>query len=212
MNILRVQRESSVTAYPRYRLALLLIGLATLCAHAARAEMMDISIHVHDRQSSGLPWRGSAIPQLVPGPLVFGQLHNSAPSVTLCIFRQGGDMQCRGTPSGQIQSPCPLSYDCEFDDVALPSDDLFGLVFVSQGMIKRGLVDALILTRSTRRRSDPAVRSLDEVLRNAAARLAPADPTEAARRSRHFPVFELGKCGSTCSLTQSEFKISRPGP
>jgi hypothetical protein len=119
----------------------------------ARAETADIAIHIHDRQTSGLPWRGGMLPNLMHGPFMFGQPHNSAPSAILCVVRVRGEVACPGGGRGGISSPCPMAYDCTFEDVALPNDPLFGIIFVSQGMIERAL---LIASRHSR--ADGAAR------------------------------------------------------
>jgi hypothetical protein len=186
------------------------ILVALLCLFAfgdTRAETADISIHIQERQASGLPWRGPAIPNLMYGALIFGQLHSTAPSAILCIVRQTPGLYCQKAVQGDLKSPCPLSFDCSFEDVQLPADEVFGLMFLNQGMMNRGLVDAVLLTRSHLTRHDPAVAAMDQIVRDAAARLAPPNTTEVSRRSRRWSIMELRECESRCDLTQSRIKV-----
>jgi hypothetical protein len=187
---------------------ILILFLTVIHCGVARAETADISIHVHDKQASGIAWRGSAIPSLVLGPAAFGQLHNSSPSVSLCKFSRYSGVDCLGFSGGNLHSPCPLAYDCKFEGVVFPNEHMFGLVFISQGMINRALVDAIIVTRATISRDDPEVLALDDRIRAVAASLAPPGPTEAIRRSPRWQVIEITKCEARCPLSQSELKMS----
>lgn len=187
------------------RLATVLLG--AFSASSVQAEMMDIGLHVQDRQASGLAWRGSAIPQIMKGPLMFGQLHSTAPSPILCVVAAGQRLACYNAVQGTLRSPCPLSYDCTFEDVRLPPDRVLGLLFLTHGMVNMGLIDAVTVTRTQLTRRDPDVAAMDGMLREVAAQLAPPDPTEAARRSRRWPIVTIQQCDLPCDLAQSKVKI-----
>ena len=109
-----------------------------------------------------------------------------------------------------LLSPCPSSYDCEFFDVDLPHDDVFGLVFIDPAMVFTNLIDGVIITRVPIKRGDARIKRMDDVLRRAATTLAPPGPWEAKRRLRAFPVRGIEDCiAAKCRGTQSDFKLEQ---
>lgn len=114
----------------------------------------------------------------------------------------------------RLQSPCPSSYECEFYDIALPPDEVFGLIFIDPAMLFINLVDGVIITRTSIKRSDARLVQMDGALRRAAAKLAPPGPWEAKRRLRAFSVRGIEDCvAAKCRATQSEFKLEpEPSP
>jgi hypothetical protein len=44
------------------------------------------------------------------GALLFNQLHNSSPSVILCVVLANGGAPCCRNAQGQMGSPCPFAY------------------------------------------------------------------------------------------------------
>lgn len=108
----------------------------------------------------------------------------------------------------RLQSPCPTSFDCEFYDIALPPDEVFGLLFIDPAMVFTNLIDGVVITRAPIRRGDARLKRMDEALRRAAATLAPPGPWEAKRRLRAFPVRGIEDCvAAKCRGTQSDFKL-----
>lgn len=106
------------------------------------------------------------------------------------------------------QSPCPSSYDCEFFDIPLPPEEVFGIVFIDPAMAFTNLIDGIVITRIAIKRGDPRLVHMDDVLRRAAARLAPPGPWEAKRRLRAFSVRHIEDCvAAKCRATQSDFKL-----
>lgn len=107
-----------------------------------------------------------------------------------------------------LLSPCPSSYDCEFFAIDLPGDEVFGLMFIDPAMVFTNLVDGVIITRVPIKRGDARIKRMDEVLRRAAATLAPPGPWEAKRRLRAFSVRGIEDCvAAKCRATQSDFKL-----
>lgn len=190
----------------RHAWAVLLILAAML--GPARAEKVDVSVRIQERQASGLPWRGTAMPNLMHGPLMFGQLHSTAPSPILCLVRVSAQAVCFNVGQRGVQSPCPLSFDCEFESVDLPREPVFGLLLLSQGMVNRAMVDGLVLTRGRRSRTDAEVEAIDQRLRELAAQIAPPDRTEAQRRTRRFAIREVAECVDGCVLQQSRLTLT----
>jgi hypothetical protein len=105
------------------------------------------------------------------------------------------------------QSPCPSAYNCEFDEIKLPDEDMFGLVVIDPAMTVINLVDAVVVTRTRRTKKDPEVRAFDEQLREAVNKLAPPGPFEVKRRLRQFEVRTLNECSKGCKFSQSEITI-----
>lgn len=107
-----------------------------------------------------------------------------------------------------LLSPCPSSYDCEFFDIELPRDEVFGLVFIDPAMVFTNLVDGVIITRVPITRGDARIKRIDEILRRAATTLAPPGPWEAKRRLRAFSIRGIEDCvAAKCRATQSDFKL-----
>lgn len=104
-------------------------------------------------------------------------------------------------------SPCPSAYNCEFEDIALPADEVFGVVVIDPAMALINLVDAVIVTRQMRTKKDADVAVFDEKLREAVNKLAPPGPFEAKRRLRKFEVRTLDECRKGCKFSQSEITI-----
>lgn len=110
----------------------------------------------------------------------------------------------------KLQSPCPSAYDCSFEEIALPSDPIFGLVVVDQAMVFVNLVDAVIVTRRPMTQKDEEVIEFDKRLREAVKTLAPPGPFEAKRRLRKFQVRTLNECPDGCKFSQSELTFALP--
>jgi hypothetical protein len=189
-----------------------------------RAKTANFHVYINSRRDGGYPWHGPGDLFVLGGKLVTHL--PEAPGAVLCIVTLNGKASCPGQHSdelskgadsdtGKVQrartkkpkSPCPSSFDCEFDDIALPSDDVFGLVFIDPAFVLINLVEGVILMRKPLTKKDPIIQAFDERLRTAIAALAPPGPFEVKRRRRPFQIRMLDDCSPSCKFTQSEIAI-----
>lgn len=199
------------------------------------AKQADFYVLINPRKDSGHPWHGPGDLFVLGGKMVTHL--PEAPGAVLCIVLPDGAASCpgqrdnaaaavtapepasspasgKGTRPGlskfmakKLASPCPSAYSCEFESIALPADDLFGVVIIDPAMALINLVDAVIVTRTYRTKKDADVVAFDNKLRVAVNQLAPPGPFEAKRRQRKFEVRTLNECRKGCRLSQSELTI-----
>lgn len=195
----------------------------------------SFQVIINPRKDSGHPWHGPGDLFVLGGKMVTHL--PEAPGAVLCIVTQDGKASCPGqredtsinvvppsTPdkpksaipgrdklpglkSKKPVSPCPSAYDCEFDDITLPDDEVFGVVVIDPALAFINLVDAVIVTRRPMTKKTPEVLAFDPQLRDAVNALAPPGPFEAKRRQRQFQVRTLDECRQGCKFTQSEITI-----
>jgi hypothetical protein len=195
------------------RIGILMLGC--LGALPLRAEDGNFYIVANDRMADGKPWRGSGDIFLnLPGlPVTTTAQTKSAPSLVLCTVSSGGNIECPGSKGrdsmGRFGSPCHLSKDCEFNDIALPAGDVFGLVVISPGMLYTNLVDAVVFSRKKISTKDPAYQDLNTILHQVVERIATSgSDDERRRRERPFPLKTFDDCAvAACTLRQSELKF-----
>lgn len=192
-----------------------------------RAKTANLHIYINSVKATGHPWHGPGDIFAAGGKVA--TKFPDTPGAVLCIVTLNGEASCPGQRADEqikgdesdkgkfqkliakkLQSPCPSSFDCDFDEVALPSDDIFGIVFIDPAYLLINLVDAVILTRKPLSKKDAAIKSFDEKLRSAIARLAPPGPFEQKRRLRPFQVRMLDACADGCKFGQSEISIELP--
>lgn len=207
------------------------LAAGALGAHAVSA---DFHVYINDRKESGHPWHGPGDIFVMKGKVATHL--PDAPSAVLCIVRKDGSTTCPGRRSGsgvdkaseqrkegsgppasaprgleawvnRPPSPCPSSRDCDFKAIALPPDEIFGVVVIDPAMVFINLVDAVVVTRKLLSEKEPEVVAFDGRLREALAKLAPPGPFESKRRLRQFPVRTLDECRKGCKFTQSELLI-----
>jgi hypothetical protein len=200
------------------------------------AKQADFYVQVNQRKDSGHPWHGPGDLFVLGGKMVT-HLPEAPGAVLCIVLPDGtascpgqrGETAVapkpapepasapaprKGPPPGLSKfmakkpaSPCPSAYSCEFENIALPSDDMFGVVVIDPAMALINLVDAVIVTRSYRTKKDADVVAFDEKLRAAVNQLAPPGPFESKRRLRKFEVRTLNECRKGCKFSQSEITI-----
>jgi hypothetical protein len=172
------------------------------------SDSIEVDLMVDPTTVNGNPWGGGgafilhSIPFMPNNPTV-------APSVIFCVVTlEHPEPDCHGIrENGKLHSSCVQSFDCEWTNLHIP-DDVFAFVFFSRGMMFTKLVDIVIFTRHRLTANNPDRHRIEDVARQAAARLAPPLlHSEVERRERPFQIFGLDDCASGCRLRQSKITL-----